>query len=153
MAFCPNCGKELASEARFCPSCGATQNQMPAPGPVPVMTATGTQTGLQPNVAGLLCYILGWVTGLVFYFIEKDRFIRFHAVQSIIVFGAFQIVQLVVIRLMFAISWRLWGIAGLLNTLLWVAELGLAILLMVKAYNGEKFKLPYAGDLAEKFSA
>ncbi|HWI52312.1 MAG TPA: zinc-ribbon domain-containing protein [Symbiobacteriaceae bacterium] len=153
MAFCPSCGKELANEARFCPACGATQNQAPAASPVPVMTATGTQTGLQPNVAGLLCYALGWITGLIFFFIEKDRFVRFHAVQSIIVFGAIQIMQMVLVRLMFAISWRLWTVATLINTVFWIGELALWILLMVKAYNGEKFKLPTIGNLAEKYSA
>ncbi|HWI65162.1 MAG TPA: zinc-ribbon domain-containing protein [Symbiobacteriaceae bacterium] len=153
MAFCPNCGKELANEARFCPSCGATQNQVPVAGPAPVMTTAPSQTGLQPNVAGLLCYVLGWITGLIFFFVEKDRFVRFHAVQSIIVFGGFQIIQLVLVRLMMAISWRLWAIAGLLNTVLWLAEGALWIFLMLKAYNNQKYKLPTIGDLAEKYSA
>lgn len=157
MAFCPNCGKEVAAEARFCPNCGATNSQMPAnsptmmTGPAPVMSTPGTQSGLQPNIAGVLCYALGWITGLIFYFIERDRFVRFHAVQSIIVFGAIQIAQMVLFRLLWAV--RLWTIAGLFNTVLWLAEFGLWLFLMFKAYNNERFKLPYAGDLAEKYSA
>ena len=48
-----------------------------------------TSTGLDENVAGLLCYVLGWVSGLVFILIEQENnFVRFHAMQSIIVFGA-----------------------------------------------------------------
>ncbi|HYF91509.1 MAG TPA: zinc-ribbon domain-containing protein [Symbiobacteriaceae bacterium] len=161
MAFCPNCGKELAAEARFCPNCGATNaaapmtGPAPAPmaGPAPVMNNYGTQTGLQPNTAGLLCYVLGWLTGLIFYFVEKNPFVRFHAVQSVIVFLPLQIAQYLLFRLIFAISWRLWAVASLLNTLLWVGELGLALFLMFKAYNNEKYKLPFVGDLAEKYSA
>ena len=153
MAFCPKCGKELAAEARFCPNCGATNNPTPMTGPAPVMNAYGTQTGLQPNIAGLLCYVVGWVTGLIFYFVEKDRFVRFHAVQSIIVFGGIQIVQLVLTRLLFAVSYRLWPLASLLNTVFWFGEVALWLLLVFKAYNNEKFKLPIVGDVAEKYSA
>jgi len=52
-----------------------------------------TSTGLQENIAGLLCYVLGWVTGIIFLFIEKEnKFVRFHAVQSIVVFGVLSII-------------------------------------------------------------
>jgi len=57
--------------------------------------ATGTQSGLSENVAGLLCYVLGWVTGLIFYFIDKRPFVRFHAAQSIVVFGGLTIIRIV----------------------------------------------------------
>lgn len=154
MAFCPNCGKEVAAQTRFCPNCGATQNQVPVAGPAPVMTTNpaGTQTGLQPNVAGLLCYLLGWISGLIFYLVEKDRFIRFHAMQSIITFGATFIIHQILYRVIWALSFRLWALASLINTLFWIAEFGLAVFLMVKAYNGERYKLPTIGDLAEKYS-
>ena len=47
-----------------------------------------TSTGLEDNIAGLLCYVAGWVSGLIFLLIEtENKFVRFHAVQSIIVFG------------------------------------------------------------------
>ncbi|MCX6000972.1 MAG: DUF4870 domain-containing protein [Chloroflexi bacterium] len=105
-----------------------------------------SSTGLEENVAGLLCYILGWVSGLIFFLIEKDsKFVKFHAMQSIITFVALMIIMWVatVIPL---IGWLIAGLVGLLALVLW-------IILMIKAYQGEKFKLPVIGDLAEKWSA
>lgn len=111
-----------------------------------------TSSGLQANVAGLLCYLLGAITGIIFYLIEKDnKFVRFHAMQSIVVFGALLVLNIVISFLMpmlgplavFAIP--LAALLGLLGLVLW-------ILLMVKAYQGELFKLPIAGDIAEKNS-
>ncbi|MFA5374622.1 MAG: DUF4870 domain-containing protein [Dehalococcoidia bacterium] len=105
-------------------------------------------TSLQPNVAGLLCYVFGWVSGLVFFLIEKDdAFVRFHAMQSIVVFGGLAIFYIIfgILMLVPILGW-------ILFTLLWIATLILWILLMVKAYQGEKFKLPLVGDLAEKWS-
>jgi uncharacterized membrane protein len=102
-----------------------------------------TSTGLDENVAGLLCYVLGWISGLVFFLIEKEnKFVRFHALQSIIVFG-------VLFLAAFIISWIPF-IGGLISGLISVLALVLWIILMIKAYQGEKFKLPWAGDLAEK---
>lgn len=103
-----------------------------------------TASGLEPNVAAALSYALGWLTGLAFYFTEPaNTFVRFHAMQSIIAFGALtalsvllQVIPLlgilVVIFLLVPISAVLW------------------LLLMFKAYNGERFKLPIAGDIAEQ---
>ena len=97
-----------------------------------------SSTGMEENVAALLSYLLGWVTGLIFFLIEKDsKFVKFHAMQSIITFGALVVLSF--------IPW-VNIIVGLLALILW-------IILMVKAYQGEKFKLPVIGDLAEKWSA
>jgi uncharacterized membrane protein len=102
-----------------------------------------TSTGLDENVAGLLCYVVGWITGLVFILIEKEnKFVRFHAVQSIIVFGILTLAS-IVIRWIPIIGWVIGWLIGILAVVLW-------IVLMVKAYQGEKYKLPWAGDLAEK---
>ena len=102
-----------------------------------------TSTGLEENVAGLLCYVLGWITGLVFILIEKEnKMVRFHALQSIIVFGAITVVSIVV-------SW-IPIIGYIIGILLSILALVLWILLMVKAYQGEKYKLVIAGDIAEK---
>jgi uncharacterized membrane protein len=106
-------------------------------------------TGLDPNVAALLSYVLGWITGLVFYLIEeKDEYVRFHAVQSIIVFGAITVVSIV-----FGILFLVPFIGPILGGFLWIASVALWIILMVKAYQSERFKLPIAGDLAERYSA
>jgi uncharacterized membrane protein len=106
-------------------------------------------TNLEPNVAGLLCYVAGWVTGLVFFLIEKDDdFVRFHAMQSIIVFGG-----LAILSIIFGILMLVPFLGYILFSLLWICVLILWILLMVKAYQGEKWKLPVIGDLAEKWSS
>ena len=102
-----------------------------------------TSTGLEANVAGLLCYVLGWISGLVFILIEKEnKFVRFHAIQSIIVFGVLSVAS-IVFRWIPFLNLVIIPLIGLLGLVLW-------IVLMVKAYQGEKYKLPWAGNLAEK---
>src|SRR5487761_582090 len=59
MPHCSKCGTAVASEAAFCPNCGATQSPAPAPMGGPMSPA---ETGLSENMAGLLCYVLGWIT-------------------------------------------------------------------------------------------
>lgn len=102
-----------------------------------------TSTGLAENVAGLLCYVLGWITGIVFLLIEpENKFVRFHAVQSICVFGILTVAGIIlglIPFIGFVISWLI----SILSLILW-------IVLMVKAYQGKKYKLPWAGDFAEK---
>ena len=102
-----------------------------------------TSTGLEANVAGLLCYVLGWISGLVFILIEKEnKFVRFHAMQSIIVFGVLSVAS-IILRWIPFLGLVIVPLIGLLGLILW-------IVLMVKAYQGEKYKLPWAGNLAEK---
>jgi uncharacterized membrane protein len=101
-----------------------------------------TSTGLDDNVAGLLCYVLGWISGLVFFLLDKeDKFVRYHAMQSIITFGALSIIGGILSQVFF-LGW----IISVLGFVLWV-------ILMVKAYQGERYKLPWAGDLAERWLA
>ncbi|MGA2916524.1 MAG: DUF4870 domain-containing protein [Sedimentisphaerales bacterium] len=111
-----------------------------------------TSTGMQANIAGLLCYVLLWITGLVFFLIEKEnKFVRFHAAQSIVVFGGLTVLQiaigifsgvLAVIHLGFLFA-LLYPLIGLVGLILW-------IILMIKAYQGELFRLPIAADFADK---
>jgi uncharacterized membrane protein len=111
-----------------------------------------TQTGLSPHVAGLLCYLLGWVTGIIFYIIEKDNFVRFHAIQSIITFGILTVVEVLLSWLfLFSYGW-IWYLQITLNWLVNLLTLVLWVLLMVKAYQGERYKLPWVGNIAEKYS-
>ena len=103
-----------------------------------------TSTGLSENVAGLLCYVLGWVSGLVFVLIEREnKFVRFHAMQSIIVFGALTIASFILGWIPLIGAFFAW-IIKVLGFILW-------IVLMIKAYQGTKFKLPWSGNLAEKW--
>ena len=112
-------------------------------GKVEVKDLGKCSTGMQANVAGLLTYLLGWVTGIIFYLIEKEnKFVRFHALQSIITFGALTVLG-IVFPFIPVLGRILAPIVGLANIVLW-------IILMIKAYQGEKFKLPVVGDIAEK---
>jgi len=104
---------------------------------------TKTSMGLDENIAGLLCYVIGWITGIVFLVLEKEnQFVRFHALQSILTFlPLFVIVWL--LRWIPFVGWVLAGLVWILIFILW-------IILMFKAYRGEKYKLPIVGDIAEK---
>ena len=102
-----------------------------------------TSMGLQPNLAGLLCYIVGWVTGLIFLIMEKEnQFVRFHAMQSIVISGALTVVSIIFSFIPF-IGWILGWLLGVFGFILW-------IILMLKTYKGEKYKIPWAGNFAEK---
>lgn len=106
---------------------------------------TKSSTGLDANIAALLCYVAGWISGLVFFFIEKDsRFVRFHAMQSILVSGALSIASGVIGSIPFIRFFAFF--IGLLHFIFW-------IVMMYKAYNWETFKLPVAGDIAEQQAA
>jgi uncharacterized membrane protein len=95
--------------------------------------------GLPSNTAAALSYVLGWLTGIVFLLLEKDdKFVRFHAMQSIITFGVITLLSFIPV-----IGWMLSPILMILAFVLW-------LLLIFKAYQGEKFKLPVIGDFAEK---
>jgi uncharacterized membrane protein len=100
---------------------------------------------LEPNIAGLLCYVGGWISGIVFLVLEqKNKFIRFHAIQSIIVFGAIWLAGLILGRIPF-IGPFFGTIIGIFGFILW-------LVLMVKAYNNQLYKVPIAGDQAERWS-
>ena len=102
-----------------------------------------SSTGLAGNVAGLLCYLLVWVSGVVFLLIEREsKFVRFHAMQSVYVFGILTIAYIVFGWIPFIGVGLVW-LVRLLWLILW-------ILLMVKAYQGKRYKLPWVGNLAEK---
>lgn len=132
--------------------------------PPPVQT-TKSSTGLDENIAALLSYVFGWVSGLIFFLIEKDsRLVRFHAMQSIlfnvliiVLVFVFWILTFVLVLIGAAIGDVIGTIFSLLATLLWlVFSVGILIawiLCLVKAFQGQYFKLPIIGNFAEKFSA
>lgn len=115
------------------------------------MNSTPSATsGMAENVAGLLCYVLGWITGLIFFFIDKRPFVRFHAAQSIVVFGGLTIVRIGLGMLFVAGGWSGFSLGFGLLTLVSILGFVLWILLMIKAYQGEKYRLPIAADLADQ---
>jgi uncharacterized membrane protein len=103
-----------------------------------------TSLGIDENIEGLLCYLLGWITGIAFLILEKSsRFVRFHAMQSLAAFGSITVASI----FLGAIPY----LGRLISVLLWLTGLLLWIILMIKALKGEWFKLPIAGDFAERF--
>jgi uncharacterized membrane protein len=175
MAFCANCGAKVGENDKFCGSCGATRvpgapaGQVPPPPPPPPppvyqspppqvqmpppvysQPAAGTSgdssTGLKANIAGLLCYLGGWVTGIIFLVIEKkSSFVKFHAAQSIVVFGTISILNFFLGILLN----RIWFLGVFLNAIIGLAAFILWVYLMYKAYQGQTVKLPIAGDIAQ----
>jgi uncharacterized membrane protein len=142
MAFCSKCGAQVANGAGFCPACGTAIGAQ-ASGNAPITTSQ--TSGMQSNVAGLLCYIL--IIGIIFLFVEplkNDKFVRFHAFQSI-----FYWVAVIVIFFCLGLVLPL----GLWIAVYWplrLLTLAVMMFLMYKAYNNERYKLPFIGDLAEK---
>lgn len=148
MPHCTKCGAAVADNAGFCPNCGTPQagaGSVPTSG-VTNVTPSAT-SGMAENIAGLLCYALGWVSGLIFYFIDKRPFVRFHAAQSMVVFGG-----LTIIRVGLGMAFLTSGVSLGFGLLWLVSILGfvLWILLMIKAYQGERYRLPIAADLADQ---
>ncbi|MGA8110533.1 MAG: DUF4870 domain-containing protein [Acidobacteriaceae bacterium] len=142
-----------------CPQCGA------ATGPIVAATPAGTPppviapatTGLPENVAGLLCYLLGWLTGIIFLLIDKRPFVRFHAAQSIVVFGTLTILRIVItyglVEGMFGMhSLGLLGLWSMLSLLIGLLTLILWILLMVTAFQGKRFEVPIAAPFAKSLA-
>lgn len=104
-----------------------------------------SSTGLDENVAALLSYAVGFITGIIFFVIEKDsRYVKFHAMQSILLFGALFVVN-IILGFIPIIGWILGILIGPLTFILW-------IVMMLLAYQGKLTKLPIIGDIAEKQS-
>jgi uncharacterized membrane protein len=157
MAFCSGCGTQMADNAAFCPKCGKAAAQVSGaegpyvPPPVPPATYGTTAAPATPmaeNVAGMLAYFT-IIPAIIFLLIEpynRNRFVRFHAFQCLFTCAALIVLQIVLSifsHILPIIMFGVWGLLGL-------AELALWILLVVKAYQHEMFKLPIVGDLAEK---
>lgn len=141
MAFCSKCGTQVPEGAGFCPSCGTAAGNTGGN----TLMATNQTSGMPSNIGGLLSYIV--IIAIVFLLIEptkNDKFVRFHAFQSIFYWIAviviFMLVGLVLpLSIWIVIYWPLR-----------LLSLAIMVFLMFKAYNNEKYKLPYIGDMAEK---
>ncbi|KKS97970.1 MAG: hypothetical protein UV73_C0004G0112 [Candidatus Gottesmanbacteria bacterium GW2011_GWA2_43_14] len=105
------------------------------------------KTANNEKMMGALAYLLGPVTGIILLITEKNnQFVRFHAMQSTMIFGAILLFNMV-LGIVPVLGWI---IALILSPLVALVSFILWLVLMWKAYNGEKYKLPYVGDLAEK---
>lgn len=170
--FCTQCGAQVDETARFCKKCGArllpTQPAGQSAPTINHQTSTyhapssfgqppyqqpyqaphqgiAPQADLKPNVAGMLCYPLSFITGILFLVLtpyNRDRFVRFHAWQSIFFF-------LALVVLSFVLRILPWPLEGIFLFALQLLALGGTGWLMYKAYYSEQFKLPLVGDWAE----
>jgi uncharacterized membrane protein len=136
----------------FCSRCGA-----------PVGSTPGTPTSagaaaMAPNVAALLSYILGFISGILFLVLEpykNDRFVRFHAFQSIFFSVTLIIFSMVwnIVLLGFLFG-SMFGFVStllyLISTLIWLGVFIYWLFLMFKAYNGERYLIPIIGELAAR---
>jgi len=160
MAFCGSCGADTAGSA-FCPKCGAAQGAAApagggsAPAAAPVAVA-GTEA-MAENIAGLLCYVFGWLSGLIFLLIDKRPFVRFHGAQSIalnigfiVVWIGYLIFSFIITAISVAIHIPIGFLSFFLMPVIGLAFLGTWIFMMIKAYGHEKYKLPIIGNMVEK---
>ena len=160
MPHCTKCGAEVAATAQFCQACGQPQPAA-APGPYP---PAATQGGLSENAAACLSYVLGWLTGIIFFLIDKRPYVRFHAAQSIVTFGGLHIIRIVLAMIFgvgfffgghghwsggamgsFGVGLALLAAFGLLTFILW-------IVCMIKAGSGSRFALPISGPIAQNLA-
>lgn len=168
MAFCANCGASVTG--RFCQKCGAPVGAAepgaapPMNEPPPAMPPPGAQSlpppavslGMSENMAGALCYLVGFITGILFLVLapyNQDRTVRFHAFQSIFFNIAWVILWIVVT--IFVLILHVIPVLGALISVVLQFTLGVGgfflwLYLMFKTYNGDKIVLPVVGPLAEK---
>jgi uncharacterized membrane protein len=142
MPFCPTCGTQIA-EGSTCPKCAGASAAAPS-------TGTSADAGLTDNVAGALAYVT-IIPAIAFLILEpynRKRFIRFHSFQCIffaVAWTALWIVLASIGHIPF-LGWAtvlLWPLVSLAGFILW-------LIMVLKAYQGQMFKLPVIGDMAEK---
>jgi len=154
--FCPKCGAENPDGAKFCSKCGGALGVAATPSEGAGTPEAESSTGLSANVAGLLCYVAGWITGIVFVVLEKkSTYVKFHAWQSIMTFGVLTVAHLVLSTILGAIAAATFApglavLAVVLGTIIWIMMLILWIILLIQAGTGKMWKVPWAGDWAEK---
>src|SRR5579875_488466 len=154
MAFCSKCGAQLQEGAAFCASCGAPAGASSAGPPAPGASTSGAMSS---NVAGMLAYVLGFITGIIFLVIEpykKDPFVRFHAFQSIFLSAAYILISIawgIVTGLLFTVSmFGMWHLLYLGWVVIRLGFFAFWIFLMYKVYNNDRFMLHVVGPLAAK---
>ncbi|MBV9085870.1 MAG: hypothetical protein JO187_03185 [Acidobacteria bacterium] len=148
MAFCAYCGNQMPEGAAVCPACGKSTTTPAAAVAQPATTSA--TSGLADNIAGMLAYVT-IIPAIIFLVVEpynRNRFIRFHSFQCI-----FLCIALIVIRIalgfmtiipgMFWVIWPVEMVIGFGAFILW-------LLLLLKAYQGQMWKLPVVGDIAEQ---
>lgn len=149
--YCQKCGAQMPDDARFCKTCGNFAGPKDE-----FQNCFGIS--ISNNVKGLLCYLFGWVSGLIMLLLDNDTEVRFNAIQSLIFFGVINLVgagtifpfPMMVFHTegvfpMFLLSFFVHFVIGLFTFVMW-------IVFMVKAYQGVHFSFPIVGRIAEKYS-
>lgn len=159
MAFCAHCGAALNQETGFCASCGKPVGAG-APATQVVSTsspaATGTSSGLTSNLAAALAYALGFITGILFLVLEPykhDRFVRFHAMQSIFFSAgclAFSIAWSIMVGILAGISGWMALATFPIRLLISLGFFLLWLYVIYQAYSQREYHIPFIGDLAAK---
>jgi len=142
-SFCSSCGAQVADGAAFCPACGKSSTQSTGGGAAAAPAQSpSTAGGLSDNAAGLLAYFV--LPAIIFLIIEpynKNRFVRFHSFQGLILGIAAFLANMIL---------AMTGIGLLLTPFIWLGHIIVAVICMIKANGGQMFKLPLIGDFAEK---
>ncbi|HEX7360942.1 MAG TPA: hypothetical protein VF283_10660 [Bryobacteraceae bacterium] len=145
MAFCSNCGAQVAGG--FCQNCG-TQIAGGGVAEATANPATAQAAGMSTNAASALCYLVGFITGIIFLVLSpynQDKTVRFHAFQSI-----FLSVAIVAIDILLSILTAITGIAFFLFPIFWLACFAIWLYMLFTAYNGKTVTLPLIGEFARK---
>lgn len=115
-----------------------------------------TSTGVDARLASVLCYAGWWVTGLVFLFAERRHSnVRFHAAQSLVVFGALSVVLFLcggASAVAFFIAAPTFQILQSIGNAVWLAAVLLWVFLLLKTWQGETWRVPIASDLAARIA-
>ena len=116
-----------------------------------------TSTGVEPRLSALLCYTAWWVSALVFLVLEQQhRGVRFHAAQSLVVFGGLSVLIGVLSALsvaMLVVSTTAFQAARFLVYLVWIGAVGIWLVLMFRTFNGHTWRVPFAADFADRIAA
>ena len=150
--FCSKCGTENPEGSNFCSKCGTGLGVAAKPTEDGAKPEAESSTGMSPDIAGLLCYLFMWITGIVFVVIEKkSTFVKFHAWQSIMTFGVLTVALLILTSIP-SNGWILSILIGIPSILIGILMVVLWIILLIQAGTGKMWKVPGVGDWAEKMA-
>jgi uncharacterized membrane protein len=162
VAFCANCGAALSQESGFCGGCGKrvgteSQTSVPAPQAIPPASAgIASGAGLDSNLAAALAYALGLITGILFLVLDpykNDRFVRFHAMQSVLFSVAcvvFSIAWSILVRILMSINVWLGLATAPLRLLISLGIFVLWFYVIFQAYSKREYRIPFIGAIAAK---